>query len=160
MGRLDGLTMADLHALLDTTEGNVPTQRVLAAIGRKQGETLQTLAHRHDVSEKTVRNWLDRFAEQPLSDAPYDEARSGRPTKLSESERARLFDVLQESPVEAGYDRVAWTPALVQAYIETNFDVEYSRRHIYRMLDEAGLSYPTPRDRGVPQHPDSDSELG
>lgn len=44
MGRLDHLTLDELHDQLERTSGNVPTQRVLAAIGRKQGATLDELA--------------------------------------------------------------------------------------------------------------------
>jgi uncharacterized FAD-dependent dehydrogenase len=62
MGRLDDITLEDLQNQLEQTEGKVPTERVLAAIGRKQGDTLQTLADRHNVWKKTIQNWLDRFA--------------------------------------------------------------------------------------------------
>jgi hypothetical protein len=61
MGRLDDITLKELHEVREQTEGGVPQERVLAAIGRKQGDTLERLAERHDVVEKTIRNWLDRF---------------------------------------------------------------------------------------------------
>lgn len=159
MARLDDLPMAALHEQLDSTEGNVPTQRVLAAIGRKQGDTLERLAARHDVSEKTVRNWLDRFAEQPLSEAPYDEARSGRPTKLSDPDQETLFEELQQAPTECGYERDTWTPALVRDHIATNYGVEYSLRHVYRLMDEADLSSPTRWARRYRGHPSEDSPV-
>jgi len=62
MGRLDDITLEELQELREQTEGEIPRERVLAAIGRKQGDELETLAERHDVVEKTIRNWLDRFA--------------------------------------------------------------------------------------------------
>jgi hypothetical protein len=61
MGRLDDITLEELHEVREQTEGGIPRERVLAAIGRKQGDYIDTLAERHDVAEKTIRNWLDRF---------------------------------------------------------------------------------------------------
>lgn len=135
------------------------TQRVLAAIGRKQGATLDKLAMRHNVAEKTIRNWLDRFAENPLSRAPYDDDRSGRPTKLTDEERETLFDELERSPTELGYDREAWFPVLVHRHIVENYGVEYSIRHVYRVMKEADLTYRTARPRHYKADPEEEAEF-
>lgn len=140
MDRLDHIEIHELHELLGEVDGKQSTQRVLAAIGRKQGAKLDKQAERHDVAEKTVRNRLDRFGERALSDAPYGDERSGRPTKLSESERQDLYEHLHESPTEFGYDREVWFPGLVQKHIEETFSVECSLRHVYRLMGEAGRS--------------------
>lgn len=132
MGRLDDLNLDKLHEQLERTEGNVPAQRVLAAIGRKQGATLEELAERHNVAEKTVRNWLDRFADRPLKDAPYDDERSGRPTKLTDEEKTEFLADLQRPPEDLGYDRFAWYPVLARHHLTEEYGVEYSLRHVYR----------------------------
>jgi transposase len=82
MGRLDGVTLEKLHEVREQTEGEIPREQVLAAIGRKQGDYTDTLAERHDVAEKTIRNWLDRFEKNPIEQAPYDDPRPRRPSKL------------------------------------------------------------------------------
>ena len=56
MGRLDEITLEELHGVREQTEGEKPRERVLAAIGRKQGDQINTLAERHGVVEKTIRN--------------------------------------------------------------------------------------------------------
>jgi len=61
MSRLDGVTLEELHELKEQIDEGKPRERVLAAIGRKHGDHLDTLAERHGVVEKTIRNWLDRF---------------------------------------------------------------------------------------------------
>lgn len=159
MERLTEVSIDELHDELEKTEGNTPTQRVLAAIGRKQGATLNELAQRHNVAEKTIRNWLDRFAEQPIFEAPYDQARSGRPTKLSDAEQHQLFDELHQSPSEFGYDREVWFPELVHHHIKDSFDVEFSVRHVYRLMDDAGLSYRTARPRHYQADPEKEAEF-
>lgn len=155
MGRLDDVTLEELQQLREETSGEIPRERVLAAIGRKQGDTLGRLAERHGVVEKTIRNWLDRFQVRPLEAAPYDDDRSGRPSKLAESERETLFEELQQPPTELGYDRQAWTSSLAKHHVETTYDVEYTTRHVRELMKEAGLSWRTAR----PRHGDADEAL-
>lgn len=152
MSRLEDVALEELQDLKERTEGEIPRERVLAAIARKQGDTLGRLAERHDVSEKTIRNWLDRFADRPLEEAPYDEARPGRPSKLTEEEQQELAEDLTTPPTELGYDRQAWTSSLAAHHIETKFDVEYTKRHIRDIMSDIGLSWRTAR----PRHSDAD----
>ena len=56
MGRLDDITLEKLHEVCEQTEGEKPRERVLAAIGRKQSAQIDTLAERHGIVEKTIRN--------------------------------------------------------------------------------------------------------
>ncbi|WP_256029153.1 helix-turn-helix domain-containing protein [Natronomonas aquatica] len=89
MGRLDDFTIEDLHELREQTEGEIPRERVLAAIGRKQGDEISTLAERHGVVEKTIRNWLDRFENEPIEQAPYNQPLPGRLSKLEGDQRKK-----------------------------------------------------------------------
>lgn len=159
MGRVDYLILDELHEQLEQTEGNVPTQRVLAAIGRKQGATLDQLAERHNVAEKTIRNWLDRFADRPLQAAPYDDERTGRPPKLPDAAKAAFLADLQQSPDELGYDRQSWYPVLAHHHLEEEYGVEYSLRHVYRLLDEAGLTYRSARPQHYRANPKGETEF-
>jgi len=73
MGQLDNITLGKIQDLHERTEEEIPREQVLAAIGRKQGAELETLAERHGIVEKTIRNWLDRFTEEPTEQSPYDD---------------------------------------------------------------------------------------
>lgn len=154
MGRLDQITIEELHEQLAEVDEGTPTERIVAAIAYKQGDSKTRLAERHDVSWKTIDNWLNRFAEQPIDRAPHDEHRPGRPPKLTDEERDALFHDLHASPTEFGYERQAWFPSLVYHHVKATFNVEYSLRHIRRLMDEAGLSWRTAR----PQHYNADPE--
>jgi len=159
MGRLDDVTLEELQDLRKQTEGEIPRERVLAAIGRKQGDTLETLAERHDVVEKTIRNWLDRFDEEPIEQAPYDAPRSGRPPKLDAEQREQVFAQLQQPPTELGYEQQAWSPTLLLHHVKEEYGVEYSEGHARKLLGKAELSYRTARPRNHEADPDKEAEF-
>lgn len=107
MGRFDDITLEELQELREQTEGEIPRERVLAAIGRKRGDQIATLAERHGVVKWTIINWLDRFEQEPIEQAPYDDPRPGRPAKLDDQQREQLFQALQNPPTELGYEEQA-----------------------------------------------------
>jgi transposase len=137
MGRLDGIDTADLQELKDRTDEAKPRERVLAAIGRKQGDSIDRLAERHGVVEKTIRNWLDRFADRPLEEAPYDAPRPGVPGKLDDEQRGRLLSEFATSPAELGYGGETWTSSLAVRHVRSEYGVEYSKRHARHLLAQA-----------------------
>lgn len=150
---LKNVSLDELQTLLDEIDEKVPTQRVLTAIGRKLGLSTDTLAALNDVSEQTIRNWLHRFENQPIDQAPYDDSRSGRPPKLTDEQKVEFFADLNESPEDVGYERQVWFPALAYRHLKETYGVEYSPSQIYRLLHEAGLSWRTAR----PRHYEADS---
>ena len=147
MGRLDDISLEELRELREQADEGKPRERVLAAISRKQGDKLETLAERHGVVEKTIRNWLDRFAEEPIEPALSDDTSPGRPPKLDLDNRENLFEQLQHPPTELGYEQQAWSSKLLVHHVKDNHDVEYSRGHARKLLSEAGLSWRTARPR-------------
>lgn len=159
MGRLDDLTLAELQDLREQTGGEIPRERVLAAIGRKQGDQIETLAERHGVVERTIRYWLDRFTTEPIDQAPYDEPRSGRPPKLAGADREQVMAQLQVPPTALGYDQQAWSSKLLVHHVSKAYDVEYSRGHARKLLAQARLSYRTARPRHHEANPQEEAEF-
>lgn len=129
-------------------------KRLFTAIDYKLGESPATLEEKYGISENNIYVWLDRIEERGLEAALYDEPKPGRPPKLTDEEREELESVLSESPQEVGYDVDVWTPKFVQHWLEANFDVEYTLRHVRRLMKEAGLSWRTAR----PEHYEVDPE--
>jgi transposase len=159
MGRLDEITLEELQELLDQVEEGKPRERVIAAIGRKQGDEIETLAERHGVVEKTIRNWLDRFEQEPIEQALHDDTSPGRPPKLDTDDRDRLFEQLQHSPTELGYEQQAWSPKLLLAHVKDEYGVEYSKGHARKLLGKAELSCRTARPRNHEADPEKKAEF-
>ena len=137
MEHLEEISVDELQRALEEVEGKKPTQRLLAAIAYKNGVSQTELARWYDVERKTIYNWLRRLDSGSLEDAVTDAPRPGRPRKLSDDRYGRLEAALEDRPVEHGYDASEWTPALVRAYVEDTFGVEYSLPSCRRLLNEA-----------------------
>ncbi|ELZ27550.1 transposase [Halosimplex carlsbadense 2-9-1] len=142
MDHLDEISVDELQDALDNVDGNKPTQRLLAAIAYKNGVTQTELAEWHDTGRRTIYSWLMRLdTDEPLAQAVSDAHRSGRNRKLSESQQEEFERTVHQPPEEAGIDAPAWTPALVQEFLEDTYGVEYSYPSCRRLLKEAGLTY-------------------
>ena len=146
MEHLDEISVEELQDALDNVEGKKPTERLLAAIAFKNGVSQAELAEWYDVQRRTIYNWLKRLdTDESLEHAVEDVHRSGRKRKLSELQQQEFEKAVHEPPEEVGIDAPAWTPALVQQFLEDTYDVEYSIPSCRRLLKEAGLSYQKPR---------------
>jgi transposase len=143
MARLEHVPVEALEAALDEATGKRETQRLMVAIIYKRGPSVPMIAEWLDTREQTIYRWFDRLEAEPLRQAVQDRQRSGRPPKLGDADRAAFRDVVRNPPTEVGYDRPAWTTALARQFLEAEFDVEYSRRHVQRLLKDAGLTCQT-----------------
>jgi transposase len=146
----DAVTTEDLRDALAEVEGKKPTQRLMAAINylEEDDATMAEVANRYGYTGPWLSRWLerlDRLAYEPVEQVVYDEPREGRPTALSDAEYEQFVKTLHESPEVVGFDAPAWSVPLARQYLQDQFDVEYSERHVRRLLSEAGLSWKTAR---------------
>lgn len=143
-GKIPDLTVAELQAkLAETEDDGKAVKRLMAAIAYKQGQSPAEIEETFGISRKNVYEWLDRFEERGLDGALYDEPKPGRPSKLTDEEFEQLETVLHNPPEEAGYDIQTWTPKLVRHLLKTRFNVEYTQRHVRRLMDEIGIAWRT-----------------
>ena len=160
MEHLDKISVEELQDALDSVDRKKPTQRLLAAIAYKNGVTQTELAEWYDVQRRTIYSWLKRLdTDESLEQAVTDAHRSGRKRKLSEKEQKEFEEAVHESPENVGVDAPAWTPALVQQYLDETYDVDYSIPSCRRLLKEAGLSYQKPRRKAAEADEDEQEEF-
>lgn len=154
MAKLESISAEDLEAALERVDRKRETQRLMVAIMYKRGPSVPMIAEWLDMRERTIYNWFDRLEERSIMDAITDDHRSGRPSKLDDTERQEFELAVTQPPTKSGYDQPAWSTALTQEFLRERFDVEYSLRSVQRLLKEAGLSHQTPR----PKPPTADDE--
>lgn len=132
-------TVEELQDALDEVEAKKPTQRLMLAILYKRGPSVPMIADWFDMREETIYRWFRRMEREPLLDAVYDEPRPGRPPKLTDAQREAFEKALRGSPNDVGRDGEHWTPAIAKAYLADEFGVDYSIRHVRRLLQNADV---------------------
>lgn len=145
MAKMENVSVDDLEDALENAEGKGETQRLMVAILYKRGPSVPMIAEWLDMRDGTIYEWLNRFEARPIEDAITDDHRPGRPPKLDDAGRKKFEVSVNKPPTENGYDQEAWSTKLAQRFLREEFDVDYSIRHIARLLNGAGLSPQTPR---------------
>ena len=106
--------------------------RLKALIAYYQGLKLETVAQAYEVGVKTLREWIKKFeAEVGLG----DQARSGRPAKLSSGQQQQLKAIVTR------HQEQVWTARHVSVLLEAVFLVSYAPKYIPELLRSVGLSY-------------------
>jgi transposase len=136
MARLEEIPVEDLEDALGAVEGYREARRLLVAIVYKRGPSVPMLAEWLDVREATMYRWFDRLEDEPIAEAIRDDPRPGRPPKLDDDQLAAFRNTVAGSPAAAGYEGETWTADLARQYLEGEFGVAYSTRHVRRMLGE------------------------
>jgi transposase len=137
------------------TEGELMTQyqkeadpkakvRLLAAILRKEGLTLQEISDRTKHPLTTVGDWLRRMYQEGIS-RRYSIKQPGRPRRLTEEELAELGSTLSQPPKEQGLSFMFWTTKLVREFILQRYGVSYKIRQVRNLLYQQGMSCQKPR---------------
>ena len=140
MKKLEDVDGNALRDALEQASSAKATKRLMIALAYADGVRVEALSKRYNIPHATVYSWLDRFEHQSISEALEDKSRSGRPSKLTASQRERLFDDLAGSPAEIGYDASEWISERVQSHIEQTYGVIYSLGHVRRLLRELPAS--------------------
>jgi len=109
--------------------------RIRGIILLKKGHRLQEIANIMGVNRRTVYNWRRRYEEEGIEGLKTRE-KPGRKRKLSDEDMERLKDLLKQKEY--------WTTREVRDLIKIEFGIEYTLRHITRILRKLGMKYQKP----------------
>lgn len=98
------------------------------------------------VDRRSVRRWRARHDTHGAEGIAAKPA-PGRPSKLNESNRAKLEEFLLQGARAAGYSTNLWTCARVAKLIRQRFRVRYHPHHVARLLRSMGFSPQKPERR-------------
>jgi len=128
--------------------------RLLAAIHRKQGKSIDEIAYLVSTPRDTVYGWLRRFTTRGI-DAKDSIKQPGRPAQLTVKQQAALVRILEQGPP---HNRSGlWSSKELRALITKKFKKTYVKQHVWRLLVSLGFSMQRPRKRHY-QRP-SDEEI-
>jgi len=148
MAKLENVSAERLRVVWENVEDPKAAKRLAPAIVYKEfdGVTQTEAAALYGFSSGWASNWFDqlnRLGQEPFEKVLYDDPRSGRPSELSDEAYEQFVEDLRRPPEEVGVSTPAWTVPHAQQYLRDEFDVEYSQRHVRRLLSEAGLTWET-----------------
>lgn len=112
----------------------------LAILAVMDGQRLAQVALVLRVHEKTVAAWVCAFCCYGLQGAPHKKP-SGRPPKLTSTQKEALATLLEEGPVKAGFSGACWRSPMIQELIYDRFGVFYNVFYIAQLLKNLGFSF-------------------
>lgn len=141
---LPKVSLRQLQRLYVAENKAKPKLRLLCAICRKEGGSLDEVAARVSMKRRTVHEILRRFDERGINGKDSIK-QTGQPFHLKLEQRKDLAKRLQRGPPnnESGL----WTTKEVRAFIKERYDVEYTNTHVWEILKAGGFSLQKPRNR-------------
>jgi transposase len=121
-----------------------PKLRLLCAICRKEGGSIDDVAARVSMKRRTVHEILRRFDERGIGGKDSIK-QTGQPFHLTLKQRKDLIKRLDRGL--PNNKSGLWTTKEVRAFIKKKYGVEYAHSHTWLILKAAGFSMQKPRNR-------------
>src|SRR6516225_2248461 len=113
---------------------------LLALLAVVENQSFAQVALVLHVHEKTVATWVHLFWCYGLQGKPSCKP-TGRPPKLTPTQKATLVTWLEEGPVKVGFSGACWRSPMIQQLIYDRFGVLYNVFYIAQLLKNLGFSY-------------------
>ena len=152
---LSMVSIQRLQKLYDLETNGKVKIRLLCAIHRKRGESIDEIAYLLSKSRRTVHSWLVRFRDRGIDGKDSWKA-PGKIPELTLTQRRDLVRRLERGPPHNPTG--LWSTKQVRDLIAKRYGRTYVKQHVWRMLDSLGFSIQRPRKRHY-QRPSDDEIL-
>lgn len=145
------LTPFQRKVLLKNLQANLRPEyrcRIEIMLLADQGQSQSKICEALGCSHETARYWI-AMAQAGLAHQ-WNERPMGRPKTVNSEYLERLKELVSHSPREYGYSFQCWTAQWLSKHLATEFGIEFSDRHINRLLKEMGLSTRRKREEAKP----------
>jgi transposase len=115
-------------------------RRIHALVYTIDGKTVDEVVAILALSEQSVYDYVKAFILKGLDSLVYQRP-SGRPPKLTPSQKKELCQLIDKGPEAAGYDCGGWNTGLIQDLILTRYGVEYTPQYVAQLLKTLDYSY-------------------
>ena len=138
------ISLSELKKMYHLEKNAKAKLRLLAALKRKEGNTLEEIASSLQKPKTTIHDWLRRLEDNGVKKL-YDVKQSGKPAKLTKQQLEELEQILDDSPQKQGLPFILWTTKLVQYIIIKLFGVKYELWNIWKIVKKLNFSLKVPR---------------
>ena len=108
--------MLERLARMRTAQAQTVTRARILLL-RDSGETLVSIAEKVGLAVNSVRLGVTKYLEGGVEHALSDDARSGRPREIDDTDRAFVVDLACQRPADLGYATKLWTNDLLTAHV-------------------------------------------
>lgn len=139
---LANTTPNKLQKLYDEEKNAKSKIRLLSAIHRKKGKSIDNIAYLLAKNRRTIHSWLVRFNQRGI-DGKDNRKAPGKIPSLTLKQREELIKILERGPPHNPTG--LWTSKEIRAFITKNFKRTYVKQHVWRLLVSLGYSMQRPR---------------
>jgi transposase len=114
--------------------------RLEAVLAVADGYRFDEAARLFQVSEDTVRAWVNRFLSGGVRGLMPRKS-PGRPAKLTKTQLAEVARTVEAGPKAAGFEAGCWRTPMIQEWIWNRFGVLYNTHYLSELLRNLGFSF-------------------
>jgi transposase len=152
---LPGISVGKLESLYVNETRAKPKTRLLCALHRKKGRSIDQIAGITNTNRNTVHGWLRKFVERGITGKD-SKKQSGRPPLLTEKQRRELVKDLEAGPK---YNKSGlWSTKEVRDLLKRKYGITFVNQHVWRMLTSMGFTLQRPRKRHYMKASDAEIE--
>ena len=140
---LSSFTRKQLYRRLEQAygQGNLRVvRRIQALLALADSQSVQEVATMLNLGPQTIRDYRNAFLLKGVSSLQYKRP-PGRPSKLTQTQRRELADLIKAGPQAAGYTSGGWNTPMIQHLIQDRFGVSYHPHYLATLLQNLGFSY-------------------
>lgn len=141
---LPTISLQQLKKAYKAEKKSKPRVRLLAAIHRKNGKSLDYICESLSTARTTVHDWLHRFIARGLS-AKDNIKQPGKPPKLTKKQIKALIKDLERGPQhnKSGL----WATKNVRELLKRKYHVSFGHAHVWKILNGFGFTIQRPRKK-------------
>lgn len=141
-GFLPNVSVKKLQEMYDKEKNAKAKLRLLSAVHRKRGKSIDGIAHLLSKPRRTIHGWLTRFQMRGVSGKDSIK-QSGRPATLTLTQRKNLVKDLERGPPHNVTG--LWSTKELKNLLKRKYQVEFVNQHVWRLLVSLGFSMQRPR---------------
>ncbi len=139
---LSNISVKKLQKMYDKEKDVKSKLRLLSAVHRKRGKSMDEIAYILSKPRRTIHGWLTRFQKRGLSGKDSIK-QSGRPATLTLTQQKNLTKDLERGPPHNPTG--LWSTKELKDLLKRKYYVEFVNQHVWRLLVSLGFSMQRPR---------------
>jgi|SRR3989338_9099053 len=144
--KLSNYSLQEIENVYKAEEDVRVRERLQLILHLREGWTQREIAEMIRISNGKVPFWKERFESEGF-EGLYDKEGRGRKAELSEEELSMMASAIADGYLmKNGYTRPYKTKDVV-TFISDNFHIQYTVRHVRRILQKINFSLQVPRPR-------------